>query len=142
NRLNWNTSSYKAYIYKGNAFRLKFPKTYDKNAADGKKYPMIVFFHGRGEGGSVYDNEYSLYHGGQKFMNNVDNGTFDGYILVMQTTNGYWGNPQYDAIKEIIDFMIANNKLDPFQIVDNGLSSGGAATWDMAIRHPTYLSAA
>src|SRR5690349_20758911 len=38
-RLSWNTSAYKAYIYKGNAFRLKFPKTYNPTAADGKKYP-------------------------------------------------------------------------------------------------------
>lgn len=36
NRLSWNTSSFKAYIYKGFAFRLKFPKTYDHTANDGK----------------------------------------------------------------------------------------------------------
>src|SRR5580765_2016552 len=51
-RLGWNTTAYKAYIYKGCAFRLKFPKSYDPVANDGKKYPMLVFFHGLGETGS------------------------------------------------------------------------------------------
>ncbi|MBK8553437.1 MAG: hypothetical protein IPL53_21175 [Ignavibacteria bacterium] len=31
-RLNWNTTSFKPYIYKGVAFRLKFPKTYNPAA--------------------------------------------------------------------------------------------------------------
>src|SRR5690348_14858725 len=84
---NWNTDSYKAYILNGCAFRLKFPKTYDPAATDGKRYPMIVFFHGHGEIGTIYDNEYQLLNGGQKFMNAVDDGTFDGYILCMQSTD-------------------------------------------------------
>jgi hypothetical protein len=84
-RLGWNTTAYKAYIYKGCAFRLKFPKSYDPLANDGKKYPMLVFFHGLGETGSIYDNEYQLYHGGQGFANAVTNGSFDGYILCMQS---------------------------------------------------------
>lgn len=139
-RLGWNTTSYKAYIYKGNAFRLKFPKTYNPTANDGKKYPMMVFFHGLGEAGDIYDNEFQLYHGGDVFRNAVDNGTYDGYILCMQST-GYWGGNQYQAIVEIIDYMVANNKLDAFQVSDNGLSAGGQGTWEMLINHPTYISA-
>jgi large repetitive protein len=139
---NWNTDSYKAYIYNGFPFRVKFPKTYNHTANDGKKYPMIVFFHGRGEGGSVYDNEYQLLHGGQQFRDKVDNGTFDGFVFAMQTTGGFWGSGNYVLIKEIIDYMVANNKLDPFRVVANGLSSGGAGTWEMLLEQPTYVSAA
>ena len=143
-RLGWNTDSYKAYIYKGCAFRLKFPKTYNPAANDGKKYPMLVFFHGLGErGADIYDNEYQLYHGGQGFRDAVDNGTFDGYILCMQSTgDGFWNSNQYQSIAEIIDYMVANNKLDPFRVSDNGLSAGGEGTWGMLIEHPTYISAA
>ena len=140
-RLGWNTNSYKAYIYKGCAFRLKFPKSYNPTANDNKKYPMLVFFHGLGETGSIYDNEYQLYHGGQGFASAVDNGTFDGYILVMQS-QGFWGPGQYQYITEIIDYMVTNNKLDPFRISDNGLSAGGQGTWEMMLDHPTYISAA
>jgi large repetitive protein len=141
NRFSWNTSSYKAYYYNGYAFRLKFPKTYDPLANDGKKYPLLVFFHGRGEAGTIYDNEYSLLHGGQLFRDRVDNGSFDGYVLVMQTTNGFWGTNPYNAIRGIIDYMVINNKLDGFRIIANGLSSGGSGTWEMTSNHPTYIAA-
>lgn len=139
-RLGWNSSAFKAYIYKGNAFRLKFPKSYNPNVNDGKKYPMLVFFHGRGESGSAYDNEYSLYHGGEFFNWSVDIGNFDGYIMVMQNTSGFFGSTQFNAITEIIEYMAAKVKLDPFQINVNGLSAGGQASWDMAIEKPQYIS--
>ena len=138
-RLSWNTNEYKCYIYKGCAFRLHFPKTYNPTANDGKKYPMLVFFHGLGETGNIYDNEYQLYHGGDKFQAAVNSGTFDGYILVMQS-QGFWGAGQYQYITELIDYMVANNKLDPFQVSDNGLSAGGQGSWEMLITHPNYIS--
>src|SRR5882762_5589852 len=112
-RMSWTTDGYKAYIYKNSQFRLYFPKTYNPTAVDGKRYPMFVFYHGVGEAGTIYDNEYQLYHGGQIFSNAVANGTFDGYVLCMQTGGG-WGPVQYTSIKEIIDYMVTNNKLDPF----------------------------
>src|SRR5690349_14404461 len=140
-RVSWNTDLYKAYIYKGIAFRLKFPKTYNPTAVDGKRYPMFVFFHGLGETGTIYDNEFQLYHGGQSFMNKVENGTFDGYVLMMQS-QGFWGGGHYQYLKELIDYMVINNKLDPFHVVDNGLSAGAQATWEMILTNPTYISAA
>lgn len=140
NRMSWNTSLFKAYYYNGFAFRLKFPKTYNPTAVDGKKYPMIVFFHGLGERGTIYDNEYSLLNGGQQFNDKVENGTFDGYVLVMQTQDGYHGVSDFSAIKGVIDYMVVNNKLDAFRVVDNGLSSGGSGSWDMMIDNPTYIA--
>ena len=38
--VSWNSDSYKAYIYEGSCFRLKFPKSYNPTANDGKKYPL------------------------------------------------------------------------------------------------------
>src|ERR1700712_5587827 len=70
-KLTWNSDSYKAYIYKGRQFRLKFPKTYNPAITDGKKYPVYVFFHGLGEKGDIYDNDYQLYNGGLIFSNAV-----------------------------------------------------------------------
>ncbi len=139
-KLTWNTTGYKCYIYKNNPFRLYFPKSYNPTANDGKKYPMLIFYHGVGEAGAtIYDNELSLYHGGQFFAQSVDNGTFDGYILVMQTSGG-WGPSQYGPIKELIDYMVANNKLDPFRVMNNGLSGGGGGTWNMFLSYPTYIA--
>ena len=44
-RVSWNTNNWKAYIYNGQCFRLRYPKSYDPTANDGKKYPILVFFH-------------------------------------------------------------------------------------------------
>jgi hypothetical protein len=48
-RVGWNTTSFKCYIYNNMAFRLKFPANYDAT----KSYPVLIFFHGKNEYGSV-----------------------------------------------------------------------------------------
>src|SRR5262249_41454176 len=124
-RLNWNTSSYKCYIYRGIAFRLKYPKTYVPG--NGTKYPLLVFFHGAGEAGSIYDNEYQLLHGGQVHAAAVDNGTYDGYLLYPQcSTSTYFSPTELDIIMELIqNYLIPQIQVDPFRISVNGLSVGG-----------------
>src|SRR5215208_7487476 len=138
-RLNWNTDNYKAYIYKGMAFRLHFPKTYNPTAVDGKKYPMMVFFHGHGEYGPIYDNEFHLLLGHQGFDDAINYGIYDGYVLSAQSTD-FFAKADYAKIIEIIEYMILNNKLDPFHIAANGLSQGGQATWEILHDYPTYIS--
>ncbi|RBL88014.1 fibronectin type III domain-containing protein [Chitinophaga flava] len=142
-RLNWNTDSYKCYYYNGLQFRLKFPKSYQPGVSDGKKYPMIIFWHGVGERGTIYDNEYQLYHGGELHKNAVDNGTFDGFLLYPQNQGGFFGNVQFDAIRDlIVNYMIPEVKLDPYRIMVQGLSGGGTGTWDFMIRYPKLVAAA
>ena len=136
-RMSWNTDNWKCYIYNGNQFRLRFPNGYNPTANDGKVYPMLIFMHGDGEGGSVYDNEYSLFHGGNIFDAAVASGTWPGYVLVMQTS-GSWGVNQMVAERYIVDYMIQNNKLDPFRVVLNGLSAGGSGCWQFYQGAPTY----
>lgn len=139
--LNWNTNEYKCYIYKNYPFRLHFPKTYNPTANDGKKYPILIFFHGLGEAGStIYDNENQLYHGGNIFQAAVDDGSFDGYVLALQSP-GFFGPYPIQYITEILNYMIVNNKLDPFAISINGLSAGGQAVWDMTFAYPNYVAA-
>ncbi|PSL20344.1 fibronectin type III domain-containing protein [Chitinophaga ginsengisoli] len=140
NRLAWNTSNFKCYIYKGLNFRLKFPKTYQHNVADGKKYPIFVFLHGRGEGGSVYDNEYQLLHGGQNFDTQTSNGNFDGFLFYGQTADGEWGNSQFDIIKELLDSLALEVKGDLNRVIVNGLSAGGYGSWLFAERYPQYFA--
>src|SRR5215204_629670 len=140
-RMTWNTDNYKAYIYKGMAFRLHFPKTYNPAVNDGKKYPIMVFFHGHGEYGTIYDNEFHLLLGHEGFEQAINNGTFDGYVLSPQSTF-FFGTADYTKIVEIIEYMISNNKADPFQISANGLSQGGQASWELLANYPNYVSAA
>jgi len=137
--MTWNTNSWKCYIYNGNQFRLRFPNGYNPTANDGKLYPMMIFMHGEGEAGTVYDNEYSLFHGGQIFDTAVANGSWPGYVLVMQTGGG-WGPNQMAAQQFIIDYMIKNNKLDPFRVVLNGLSGGGSGDWQLFQAKESYIA--
>lgn len=141
NRMSWNTSSFKSYFYKGIQFRLKFPKTYQHGVNDGKKYPVFVFFHGIGESGTIYDNEYQLYHGGQKHMQAVDNGVFDGFLLYPQSVAGTWTN-QFGIMNEIIqNYLVPQVKADPWRIYVDGLSGGGAGAWKMMIQNPKTVAA-
>lgn len=142
-RLNWNTSNFKAYIYKGMQFRLRFPTSYQHNVNDGKKYPILIFFHGIGEKGATTDNEYQLFHGGQLHDQAVTNGNFDGFLLYPQNLSGYFGASHYDIIKEIIEnFMVPQNKVDINRILVGGLSGGGTSTWDFTLRYPLLTAAA
>ncbi|MBX2888712.1 MAG: hypothetical protein KF829_08700 [Ferruginibacter sp.] len=139
NRLSWGPFSkgYKSYLYQGVAFRLKFPKTYQQDVNDGKKYPLFIFFHGMGERGDVYDNEYQLLHGGQVHANKVNDGTFDGFLFYAQSTSGA-SQDYFPKINAAIDSLISSAKVDPDRIIISGLSSGGQATWDF-LSNPTYL---
>ncbi len=143
NRLNWNTSSFKAYFYKNVAFRLKFPKTYQHGVADGKTYPVFVFFHGIGERGTIYDNEFQLYHGGERHRNAVDNGEFDGFLLYIQssTPSGSFGSSYYSVVNEIIqNYMVPQVKADINRILVNGLSAGGSSVWEYTINNPKLVA--
>jgi predicted esterase len=140
-RMQWNTDAWKAYYYKGYAFRLKFPKTYVPGTNDGKKYPLLLFFHGFGEVAPPTDNEFHLLLGHQYFQSQVENGNFDGYVLSMQS-QGYFGPNHYQALMDIVQYMIANNKVDPFAVTANGLSMGGQASWEILQAHTTSIAAA
>jgi len=157
----WNSDVYKAYNYKGLSFRVQFPKTYNPTANDGKLYPIIVFLHGQGEnantylgppppgGGSFnYDNHFQLLQGPPQFDAAMQNNLYDGYVLAIQLQNNIASPPTVyyagilNDIMNIVKYMIANNKVDPFHIVVNGLSEGGVGTWEMLDLFPSYVSSA
>src|SRR5699024_10700873 len=96
-KMSWNTSPYKAYFYStgykdGIPFRLLFPKSYSDSP--NKKYPMLIFFHGMGEisKNGYFDNELQLVNCGKKIMEEVLDGSFDGFVLFPQTVSKYWVN--------------------------------------------------
>lgn len=150
-RYSWSTP-YKCYIYDLVPFRLKFPKNYDPN----KKYPLTLFFHGRGERpgtlrdaqGNVipnyYDNENSLKHGGRQHMQAVDNGTYDGFLLYPQSLNGMWTSSQpLNAMREVIDILIDDlGIVDENRITIHGLSSGGGGVWNFLASNSDLVAGA
>lgn len=137
--LNWNTDSYKCYIYGDLQFRLKFPKNYDPNAIDTKKYPLVVIFHGKGEAGGIYQNEKQLVHSGWLHQNAIDKGVFDGFALFAQTSGG-WPLESQQQVSELIDYMVVNAQVDPFRVNVHGLSNGGKAAWSFLINFPEKVA--
>ena len=137
----WSTP-YKAYIYNGQAFRLRFPTSYNPSATDGKKYPLIIMFHGDGEFGPITDNESQLGQFARQANTAINSGIYDGYVLFMQRNDNDWSNNEFNALADIMDYMVANNKLDPFKVTITGLSAGGWATWDMLLSKTQYIASA
>ncbi len=144
NRLNWNPYSYgyRCYWFNGVPFRVKFPASYQHGVSDGKKYPMLIFLHGLGERGTVYDNEYQLRHGGQQHAQRVNDGSFDGFLLYPQNTDGFFSNGAFDIIARFADSMAKYIKLDINRIVVSGLSSGGQGSWGFLAYNPKLFAAA
>ena len=138
--LNWNTSIYKPYRYKDLPFRLLFPTDFDSTANDGKKYPLIVHIHGRGENGTT--NDKPLVHAGRPHRDAVQDGKFNGYVLVPQYNTTPLFSFALDQTVEIIQLLIASNKVDPDQVYVHGLSNGGEGVWSIITRHPKVFAAA
>src|SRR2546421_3834323 len=141
-RFTWDSGYYKAYHFNGLSFRLMFPKTYQPNVNDGKKYPVMLFFHGAGEKGTIYDNELQLLHGGQLFMNRVKSTQFDGFLLYLQNKTGFWGGGDYDLSIQIVDSLAKYCKLDIDRLFIDGLSAGGQACFDMLIGYAKRIAKA
>lgn len=141
-RLGWNSSDFKAYYFNGIPFRLKFPKSYS-TAPAGTTFPLYLFFHGIGERGTMYDNEYSMLHGGNAHNNATNGDLFDGFLLYPQSTSssGFWNTNQLAAVKTLIEnYLIPQVKVDPNRIIVNGLSGGGSATWLFTQTYPKLVA--
>jgi predicted peptidase len=138
-RVSWNTTSFKCYIYNGMAFRLKYPKNYDST----KAYPLLIFFHGKGEYGTIYDNEFQLYLGGQVHSNAVDNGQFNGFLLYPQHTSEFWSTGNITNVNNLLEkIMIPRKMVDPFRVYVNGLSAGGGTAWTFLSKYTKLISSA
>lgn len=136
----WNTAAYLPFIYQNRWFRLLPPNgvTYNRSTntwtfSEGtKKYPLILFFHGRGEQGT--DNNAQLKHGGQRHLSAVQSGHFPGYCLYPQSAT-------IQQAKAMVDKMIRDFNVDPDRIYVHGLSNGGSDTWKYLITYPTEVAA-
>ncbi|MBS1601183.1 MAG: fibronectin type III domain-containing protein, partial [Bacteroidetes bacterium] len=141
-RMSYPTSDFKCYYFNGVPFRLKWPDNWTPGA-DGKTWPLYLFFHGVGEKGSIYDNEFQLYHGGNLHQAAVNSGKYDGFLLYPQSSiaSGGWSQGQIDALAQLLtQYIIPQCKVDPNRILVSGLSGGGDGAWLFAYSHPTLAA--
>lgn len=102
---------------------------------EGKKWPLIVFLHGRGESGD--DLEKVKKHGPPML---VEQGKEFPFIIVSpQCPRDRWWTEVY--LDKLIDSVIEQYSVDEDRIYMTGLSMGGFGTWNYAGLHPERLAA-
>jgi hypothetical protein len=119
-----------------NAFYEYLPQGY--SATGTTLYPLLLFIHGMGElgDGSTANLPKVLRNGPPKLINN---GTFPTSFTVGGQTHRFVvlspqfvGWPTSVQIDAVINYAIANYRVDPKRVYITGLSMGGGVTWDYA----------
>ena len=99
-----------------------------------EKKPLIVFIPGDGEKG--IDLERVKIHGPFKYLKTHN---LDAYVLAPQCLESE--NWDAEAIYQLILKIQKENNIDANKIYLTGLSSGGWATWSLALIHPDMFAA-
>ena len=99
--------------------------------------PMIVALHGAGERGD--DHSKINIHGPARYAS--EGRRIDAVVVAPQCPAGFTWNMLTVELKELIDFVAGEYKVDPDRISLTGLSMGGFGTWEMGINYPGFFSA-
>lgn len=121
---------------------LKFRFYGGKDLDAAKRYPLVIFLHGKTRGGT--DNEKHLDGNGKSFAKPENYATRPCFVLVPQCPNdeiGWNGEYQADLIK-LIESAKKNLPVDADRIYLTGLSMGGFGTWSLLAKEPKLFAAA
>ncbi len=148
------------FITKGDTlrYRILYPKNFDTS----KKYPVVLFLHGRGESGS--DNERQLANGAKLFLNeNFRNNNEVITIFPQCSQSSYWANVEIDTVNtkrfftfvkggeptkamdlllQFTDQYFKNTFVESSRIYVGGLSMGGMGTFEILRRKSKTFAAA
>ena len=119
------------------------------NKDDGKKHPLIIWFHGNGEGGyKDYRNNVSqklANRGAVAFAEDETQKIFGGaYVVAPQADDTWYNNYSKGYIKSVkamIDEFASENNVDKNRIYIFGASAGGYMSFRMMIEYPDYFAA-
>jgi predicted peptidase len=112
------------------------PLAYDPNQA----YPVIIFLHGLGEGGS--DAHANMRVGLAPFVHDRE-ATFPFICIFPQSSSGSW-NENSDAAKDVIaelDQVSKDYHVDQDRVCLTGLSTGGYGTWAIGAKYKNRFAA-
>jgi predicted peptidase len=139
--------TYTGGTYKNEVFRYRLMKPAQVEA--GKKYPLVLFLHGRGECGD--DNKVQLKHFPERMAKPEYREKFPSFVLVPQCRkNQSWSEaswnakepgPQLAAAILALKRTIRENPVDEKRVYLTGLSLGGFGSWNLAARHPDGFAA-
>lgn len=116
---------------------------------DAKKYPLVVWLHGMGEGeypgAQIEQNNFPLWASDELQSRFKNSG--GAYLLAARSLEEdglYWSNELIVPLKAAIDSFIAENSanIDISRIYVGGFSMGGKMTLKMAASYPDFFAAA
>jgi len=111
--------------------------TPDDMRAD-ESLPLIVFLHGAGERGD--DHSLLTVHGPAKRYGNRF--PVRAILLCPQCAADDVWYTQIHELKELIEYTVATQPVDPDRVSLTGISMGGFGTWALAMAHPHLFSCA
>jgi predicted peptidase len=112
-------------------YLLFLPTGYEKGD---QKWPLILFLHGSGERGE--DLSQVKVHGPPKIVESKAD--FPFVVVSPQVRRRGW-NP--NALKALLDEVLADYRVDRDRVYLTGLSMGGYGTWSLAADYPDYFAA-
>lgn len=155
-------SQYKKEVFVSKAGNLPYRVLYPENFDPAKKYPLMIFLHGRGESGD--NNESQLNNGGKLFLKDDIRKAFPVITIFPQCpVDSYWANVETDTVNtkrfftfrkggsptvamqmllNFTDVMVGKPYVDKSKVYVGGLSMGGMGTFELLRRMPKTFSAA
>ncbi|BFP42711.1 alpha/beta fold hydrolase [Flavobacteriaceae bacterium GF1] len=99
-------------------------------------YGILLFLHGGGEAGGELDALQK--NGPPKMM--AEGYPFPFLVLAPQNPHQkkWW---DIKAVNQLLDSIVANNRVDKNRVYLTGLSRGGSAAWEMAVQYPDKFAA-
>ncbi len=107
-----------------------------------KRYPVVVYLHGKGSGGN--DNEKQLHGSAKKFAEGSFYKKNPSFILVPQCPDDSrgWRGEYLDDVIKLIGTAIEHLPVDEDRIYITGVSMGGYGTWSALAHSPKLFAAA
>lgn len=127
-------------------FRLRMPPEMEP----GKKYPLLIFFHGIGEADKCNNKQLAYAYYGIKNFIGPERRNFYCLALQCPKDNRGWtssksdegkGDAMLTILQEVLDALIEEYPVDEERISLFGISSGGRAVWDFACSQPDRFAA-
>ncbi|HHY83725.1 MAG TPA: prolyl oligopeptidase family serine peptidase [Clostridiales bacterium] len=101
--------------------------------------PLMVFFHGGGQGNDIY-TPIRFSNGGPVWAYPENQAKYPCHVIAPRTGSGSTMNMQ--NVKAVIDRLIADGYVDPNRIYVTGFSMGGGNTWSLLNAYPELAAAA